>query len=260
LTTWNGSKPIRGSPTVALAAVSNGPCKSMEMDSTRDRIAFPSPCRAACALAVVLPSTISSTAAKATVGETRIVFDPFHVVKLANEAMEQVRREEIAIHQRLDDPKGVAILKKARYSLLTAATRQKEWARSKVSFIGNWFANTAEAYRLKEVLRLYRQCTSEVEACVHLDQWIAMAKSSPLAPMRTLAKSIEKRKEGIVRVFRLGVTNAAAESLNARIQAVRVKSRGHRHFQAFRNSVLFHLGALDLYPRNPHSAPCPVSG
>lgn len=199
------------------------------------------------------------TAAKATVGETRIVFDPFHVVKLANEAMEQVRREEIAIHQRLDDPKGVAILKKARYSLLTAATRQKEWARSKVSFIGNWFANTAEAYRLKEVLRLYRQCTSEVEACVHLDQWIAMAKSSPLAPMRTLAKSIEKRKEGIVRVFRLGVTNAAAESLNARIQAVRVKCRGHRHFQAFRNSVLFHLGALDLYPRNPHSAPCSVS-
>ena len=58
-----------------------------------------------------------------------------------------------------------------------------------------------------------------------------------------------------------GITEGlpAAESLNARIQAVRVKCRGHRHFQAFRDSVLFHLGGLDLYPRNSHSV-VPVSG
>ncbi|MCB9495787.1 MAG: transposase [Fibrobacteria bacterium] len=72
--------------------------------------------------------------------------------------------------------------------------------------------------------------------------------------MRTLAKTVEGHLEGIVRVFNLGVTNVAAESLNARIQAVRVKCRGYRHFQAFRGSVLFHLGGLYLYPRNPHSA------
>lgn len=198
-------------------------------------------------------------ATKDVLDETRIVFDPFHVVKLANEAMEQVRREEVAIHQRLDDPKGATFLKKARYSLLTAASRQKEWAQLKVAYIGEWFANTAEAYRLKETLRLYRQCSSEQEARNHLQQWIAMAKTSKLAPMRTLAKTVEGHLDGIVRVFSLGVTNAAAESLNARIQAVRVKCRGHRHFQAFRDSVLFHLGGLDLYPRNPHST-VPVSG
>jgi len=197
-------------------------------------------------------------AAKDVLDETRIVFDPCPGVKLANEAMEQVRREEIAIHKRLDDPKGVAILKKARYSLLTAASRQKERAQQKVAFIGQWFANTAEAYRLKETLRMYRQCTTEQEARDLLLQWIAMARASKLAPMRTLAKTIAGHLEGIVRVFRLGVTNAAAESLNARIQAVRVKARGHRHFRAFRDSVLFHLGGLDLYPRNPHSA-APVS-
>lgn len=192
-------------------------------------------------------------AAKEVLDETRIVFDPFHVVKLANEAMEQVRREEIAIHQRLDDPKGATILKKARYSLLTAASRQKERAQQEVTYIGKWFANTAEAYRLKETLRLYRQCESEQEARDHLLQWIAMAKTSPLDPMRRLAKTVEGHLAGIVRVFRLGVTNAAAESLNARIQAVRVKCRGHRHFQAFRDSILFHLGGLDLYPGDQHS-------
>jgi hypothetical protein len=128
------------------------------------------------------------------------------VVKLANEAMEQVRREEIAIHQRLDDPKGVAILKKARYSLLTAATRQKEWARSKVSFIGNWFANTAEAYRLKEVLGCIANAQARSRRALHLDQWIAMAKSSPLAPMRTLPRASRSARKASYASFRLGGT------------------------------------------------------
>lgn len=154
-----------------------------------------------------------TAAAKSALGETRIVYDPFHVVKLANEAMEAVRRDEIAQHMQLKDHRGVAYLKKGRYSLLTAASRLKEKAQQRVDFISTWFEKTAEAYRLKELLRIYREAEDAATA-----------------------------------------RNAAAESLNARIQAVRVKCRGHRNFQAFRDSVLFHLGGLDLYPGDQHSA------
>ena len=65
----------------------------------------------------------------------------------------------------------------------------------------------------------------------HLTGWIEVAMASALKHFRSLSKTIAKHVEGIVRVFELGVTNAAAESLNARIQAVRVKCRGHRNFQ-----------------------------
>ena len=39
--------------------------------------------------------------------------------------------------------------------------------------------------------------------------------------------------------------------LNARIQAVRIKSRGHRSYEAFKRDVLFHLGGLELHPVFP---------
>ena len=195
-----------------------------------------------------------TVAAKDVVGATKIVYDPFHVVKLANEAMEAVRREEIAQHMRLKDPRGAAHLKKGRYSLLTAASRLKEKAQRRVEFISKWFQKTADAYRLKELLRVYRDAEDGASARIHLADWIALANTSTLKPFRTLSKTIAKHIDGIVRIFDLGVTNAAAESLNARIQAVRVKCRGHRNFDAFRNSVLFHLGGLDLYPANQYSA------
>jgi transposase len=51
----------------------------------------------------------------------------------------------------------------------------------------------------------------------------------------------------------LGATNAAAESMNARIQRIMTIACGYRNRERFRNAILFHLGGLDLYPR-PTSA------
>ena len=190
------------------------------------------------------------TAARREVGATKIVFDPFHVVKLGNEAMEQVRRGEATYYLSMKDREGAKMLKSARYSLLRSPANQKGRSREAVANIGDWFYQTGEAYKLKEGLRIYHELPDAETARAHLKEWIDWAARSTLAPMKKLSKTINKRLDGIVRIFELGVTNAAAESLNARIQAVRIKSRGHRNFEAFRNSVLFHLGGLDLYPKH----------
>lgn len=76
--------------------------------------------------------------------------------------------------------------------------------------------------------------------------------------MVKVSKTIAKQLDGIVRSIEMRVANTAAESLNTSIQAVRVKARGHRHYEGFRTSVLFHLGGLDLYPRTRGES-CPVS-
>jgi transposase len=59
--------------------------------------------------------------------------------------------------------------------------------------------------------------------------------------------------EGILNVVLLKATNAAAESMNARIQRIMTIACGYRNRERFRNAILFHLGGLDLYPR-PTSA------
>jgi transposase len=48
----------------------------------------------------------------------------------------------------------------------------------------------------------------------------------------------------------LRATNAAAESMNARIQRIKAMACGYRNCEGFRNAILFHLGGLDLYPRS----------
>jgi transposase len=44
------------------------------------------------------------------------------------------------------------------------------------------------------------------------------------------------------------LTNATAEGLNSRIQAIKADARGFRSFQNFRIRILFFLGKLDLSP------------
>ena len=44
------------------------------------------------------------------------------------------------------------------------------------------------------------------------------------------------------------LTNATAESINAKIQRVKRMACGYRNRERFRAAIMFHLGGLDLYP------------
>lgn len=83
--------------------------------------------------------------------------------------------------------------------------------------------------------------------------WAALASCSKLEPMVRAARMVRKHLEGILNAVMLRATNAAAESMNARIQRIKAMAFGYRNRERFRNALLFHLGGLDLYPR-PASA------
>ena len=51
------------------------------------------------------------------------------------------------------------------------------------------------------------------------------------------------------RYFAHPVTNAGAEGLNSRVQAIRVSARGYRNRENFKTAIYFHLGGLALYPQ-----------
>ena len=46
-------------------------------------------------------------------------------------------------------------------------------------------------------------------------------------------------------------SNAGAEGLNSRIQAIRVSARGYRNREHFKTAIYFHLGGLQLSPATP---------
>ena len=64
----------------------------------------------------------------------------------------------------------------------------------------------------------------------------------------TEKKQAPIRPNGSVIYHHYRLTNATAEGLNSRIQAIKANARGFRSFQNFRIRILFFLGKLDLSP------------
>lgn len=194
-----------------------------------------------------LPAFQSAVEETVPDARSKIVFDKFHLVKQANDAMEEVRRKDMAACSK-SDREFRGILKSARYSLLRASDRLKPWQEERIDVVDEWFNDTGDAYKMKEAIRqiLSLKCVEEVQS--RLEEWMAWVCTSKLDPMKRVAKLVKRAMFGILNIFRLKRSNANAESLNARIQAVRVKSRGHRSYEAFKRDVFFHLGGLDLYP------------
>jgi transposase len=70
-------------------------------------------------------------------------------------------------------------------------------------------------------------------------------------PIIDAAKTLKRHEAGLLSYFAHPITNAGAEGLNSRIQAIRVSARGYRNREHFKTSIYFHLGGLQFYPATP---------
>lgn len=172
-----------------------------------------------------------------------VSFDPFHVVALANEALDQVRRAEV---------KRVGDLKHIRWGTLKDAAN---WTRKQIGQM-HWLQRTnlqtARAWRLKQALRQVFACGSNLaQATPLLDGWISWARRCRLTPFKRLATTLKKHRDGILEHFRSGLSNGFAEGLNGRIQAAKARARGYgtdRHLIAISYLICAKLKHL---PKNP---------
>lgn len=172
----------------------------------------------------------------------QLCFDPFHLVKLANEALEAVRRAEVACEP---------ALKRTRYHWLKDASA---WTEKEVNL--HWLRHsglkTARAWRLKERLRdiLAWRRYPHVPVVLLLDAWIGWARRCRLAPFKRLAQTFKTHRDGIRNMLAHGNSNARAESINAEIQAAIGRARGFRTFRNLRTIVYLIKGGLAL-PGSP---------
>jgi transposase len=169
-------------------------------------------------------------------------FDPFHLVKLANEALETVRRAEV-----VDEP----ALKRTRYHWLKDAS---DWSQRELDL--HWLRHsglkTARAWRLKERLRdiLAWRRFQHVPVLLLMDGWIRWARRCRLPAFKRLAKTFQTHIDGIRNMLTHANSNATAESINADIQSAIARARGFRTFRNLRTIVYLLKGRLDL-PGSP---------
>jgi transposase len=170
--------------------------------------------------------------------------DPFHVVQMATDALDAVRREVWNRARKRKDDAGATWLKGARWALWKGSERLTDRQRSTLAQIQKTNRGLYRAYLLKEQLRaVFHQDTPE-GAIALLDSWIAWARRSRLASFVKLAATISADRPAIVSTLTHGLSNARMEAANTTIRLITRRAFGFHSAAALIALAMLTLGGL----------------
>ncbi len=175
--------------------------------------------------------------------------DPFHVIALATDALDEVRREVWNEARRAGQDQLARRLKGARYALWKNPERLTARQQAKLATIQHTNRRLYRAYLLKEQLRqIYR--LQPAPAIALLDAWISWARRCRLPAFVKLAKTITAQRPGIVAAIEHGLSNARVEAINTQIRLITRRAFGFHSADAL--IALAMLTLADLCPPLPH--------
>ena len=176
----------------------------------------------------------------------KVVFDKFHVVQLANRAMEAVRRQE--------QQGGLAELKRTRWLWLKD---RSEMSPDQGAFVASLYrkrVKTARAFMIKEELRelLSMRHLSREAAEARLNKWLGWAQRCRLEEFVELGRTVRKHKEGILAIFESGgMSNGPLEAVNGLIHVALGRARGFSSLEYLMNIIYLVAGDLRHLPPSP---------
>ncbi|MDY0341835.1 MAG: ISL3 family transposase [Coriobacteriia bacterium] len=177
-------------------------------------------------------------AVQAFMPDARIVIDKFHVVRMANDAVERVRK---SLRGSLT-PKQRRGLMHDRFVLLK---RERDLNDKERLLLSGWAANYSElgeAYRLKEAFYgVYEGMGTRDQALARYSAWHRSVSPEVRDAFADLIRAFTNWQPQILAYFEHPVTNAYTESLNSLIRVMNRLGRGYS-FEALRAKILFTEG------------------
>jgi transposase len=172
-----------------------------------------------------------------------VCLDPFHVIKLATDALDEIRREVWNEARRSGEIALAKDLKGARFALWKNPENLTARQQLKLAQIQKINQRLYRAYLLKEQLRqIYR--LDPDEAIGVLDAWLKWAWRCRLPPFVKLARTIRDQRAGIEAAFRNGLSNARVEQINTQIRLITRRGFGYHSQQAVIALAMLSLGGL----------------
>ncbi len=172
--------------------------------------------------------------------ESKITFDKFHIVKLLNEAIDEVRKMM---------RKGNSEIKGSKYLFLKKKTDLSNKELEHMEYLLSTYDNLAEAYKLKEMFQDFWELTNSQEAEEYLAFWCDIAIDSNLTPFIKFTNTLKAHWSGVVNYFKSKLTNGILEGINSKIQLAKRRARGFRNNDNFINMIYFIAGKLKYdYP------------
>lgn len=185
-----------------------------------------------------------------------ICFDPFHVVKLACDALDTLRRKVWQAARALPDKLIAKTFKGARWVLLRNPEDLTETQAQTLRELKRSGGILWRAYQLKEALRAVFAGDLDPDTVGHLlDRWCARAQRSRIPEFVKAGRTIRKHRDGIDAAITRGLSNGRHEGLNNKVRHIINRAYGFHSAEAALSLVMLACGPVNLklpYHTDPH--------
>ncbi len=191
--------------------------------------------------------------------QAEICFDPFHVVKLAGDALEALRRQVWQAARKLPDKRIAKTFKGARWALLKNPADLTEAQAETLAEMRRSGGILWRAYQLKEALReVFAGDLDPGTVDQLLDRWCSRAQRSRIPEFVKAARTIRKHRAGIDAAITRGLSNGRHEGLNNKVRLIIRRAYGLHSPEAALALVQLACGPVTLElpyhtGRHPHS-------
>jgi transposase len=172
-----------------------------------------------------------------------LCLDPFHIVRWATDALDEVRRQTWNAARRDGQPALARELKGARFALWKNPEHLTVRQRGKLARVAEVNQHLYKAYLLKEELRLVFKLKG-ARAVALLDAWLVWARRCRIPAFVKLARSITDHRAGIQATLLHGLSNGLVESVNTKLRLLTRIAFGFRSPQALIGLAMLALGGL----------------
>ncbi len=172
------------------------------------------------------------------------MLDHFHVKKYLNDAVDQVRKEELKKARAEDDSELSEILHcNKRFILMqNKVTNKKRDLLEKLSTLNE---RVYHAMLLKEQFLSIYTAQDRPEAFSNLKEWIVAAIKSKISSFVELAFKFFRKRHYILNYFICQITSAISEGLNNKIKRLKRMAYGYKDVQYFLLKIHQHCGLLN---------------
>lgn len=180
--------------------------------------------------------------------------DPFHVIKLANEAIDKVRRRawnDERHHRRVGRPpkdlkQRARAVKHTRWALLKDPDSLTDPQRATLQHLQAERSVLYRCWQLKEGLRDLYRLARPSDARAHLQWWLNWACRSRIPEIVKLSRTIRKHRNGIIAAIEQGLSNGRLEGINSKIRLINHRGYGHHTARSLIAMIYLCCGGITI--------------
>ena len=182
--------------------------------------------------------------------EAKLIFDRFHVQRLAQDAVDKTRRDEV---RKAESKEAKSALKGTRWTLQKSAWNLTNVEAQTLAQLEQTNRPLFKAHMLKESLAAILDGRQINVARRRLRLWITEARYSGLPHFQRVAGTIEKHIEGVLEYIRSRLSNGRTEGLNGKIRTITRRAYGFHSAWSLIAMIFLCCGGVHVTPA--HSAP-----